>query len=119
MVKRLVPVFAHRTRLGVILCMSVTLAVGLPPAAARSPQPSGGGFAWEPIDTGLSLHLGALDVVDTDVAWLVESGAGGDVVRTTDGGLSFDVVSWQPTSSYRHRGINAVMFDRLGEAFRR
>jgi photosystem II stability/assembly factor-like uncharacterized protein len=87
-----IPRFVRKARLAAIVCVVVTCAVGLAPAAAQSSQASRGGFAWEPIDIGSTFELGALDVVDDSVAWLAESGAGGEVLRTIDGGLSFDEV---------------------------
>jgi len=62
----------------VLVAMVVSLS-GVPPQPLR----------WEPLQTGVAWRLRGVSAVSADVAWV--SGAHGTVLRTTDGGRS-----WQP-----------------------
>jgi photosystem II stability/assembly factor-like uncharacterized protein len=62
------------------------LAAALFVAAAAAGQPSAP-VAWEPQTSGVTVRLRGISAVSSSVAWA--SGAGGTVLRTTDGGRTW------------------------------
>jgi len=68
----------------VLLAMSLVAAVAFdgPPLVAQ-----GSPFTWTPQASGVAVRLRGVSAVSNDVAWA--SGAGGTVLRTTDGGRTW------------------------------
>ncbi|MFI7703579.1 WD40/YVTN/BNR-like repeat-containing protein [Nonomuraea sp. NPDC049480] len=83
--------------------MSVTfvLAAASPSAAHAGPPRLG----WELKETGVTARLRGLSPVSRDVVWA--SGSGGTVLRTVDGGRSWQNVSPPGTADLQFRDIEA------------
>ncbi|MEV0231720.1 oxidoreductase [Nonomuraea sp. NPDC050786] len=88
-----------RFALGALSAAAVVLAAALP-AQAGTPR-----LAWELKETGVTARLRGLSPVSRDVAWA--SGSGGTVLRTVDGGRSWENVSPPGTAALQFRDIEA------------
>ncbi|WP_433430119.1 oxidoreductase [Nonomuraea sp. CA-141351] len=88
-----------RFALGALSAAAVVLAAALP-AHAGTPR-----LAWELKETGVTARLRGLSPVSRDVAWA--SGSGGTVLRTVDGGRSWQNVSPPDTAALQFRDIEA------------
>jgi photosystem II stability/assembly factor-like uncharacterized protein len=84
----------------------LALTVGFVPVATASPANRDPGFSWELTPTGSDARLRGLDVVNHRVVWT--SGSGGTVLRTLDGGESWQDVSPPGTEALEFRDIEAV-----------
>jgi photosystem II stability/assembly factor-like uncharacterized protein len=70
-----------------IAVLSLVLACALPAAAAAHKRPP----EWKPVSTGSDQQYRGLDAVDKRTAWV--GGSAGEVLRTTDGGRTWQDVS--------------------------
>lgn len=82
----------------------VLLAVGLP-AAAASPPAREAEFSWQLTPTGTDARLRGIDVVGRSVVWV--SGSEGTVLRTLDGGETWEDVSPPGTEELEFRDVEA------------
>ncbi len=86
------------------LSAALVLAAPLPaaplPAHAGTPR-----LGWELQETGVTARLRGLSPVSRDVAWA--SGSGGTVLRTVDGGRTWQNVSPPDTAALQFRDIEA------------
>jgi photosystem II stability/assembly factor-like uncharacterized protein len=80
----------------------VPLALGLSPTVTAS---AAGGPSWRLVHQGTEASLRGLDAVSGRVAWA--SGSHGTVLRTVDGGRSFDRVGPAGTGGLQYRDIEA------------
>jgi photosystem II stability/assembly factor-like uncharacterized protein len=80
----------------------LVLALLLPAsaAAAHERKPS-----WEPVPTGSDQQYRGLDAIDERVAWV--GGSAGEVLRTTDGGRTWQDVSPPDTAGLLFRDVEA------------
>jgi photosystem II stability/assembly factor-like uncharacterized protein len=81
--------------------LTLVLAFALPAAAAadhRTPQ-------WVPVPTGSDQQYRGLDAVDKRVAWV--GGSAGEVLRTTDGGATWQDVSPPGSAGLLFRDVEA------------
>lgn len=85
---------------GVLLGAVLPLALPLTAAAATCPSP-----AWRLTPTGTTAQLRGLDAVSGKVAWA--SGSKGTVLRTTDGGATWQQVGPPDTAALEFRDIEA------------
>ena len=60
---------------------------------------------WQPLDSGVSAGFRGLSGVSDQVAWA--SGSGGTVIRTIDGGQTWEDVSVPGTDTIQYRDIEA------------
>jgi photosystem II stability/assembly factor-like uncharacterized protein len=86
--------------LGVLLGAVLPLALPLAAEAATCPSP-----AWRLTPTGTTSQLRGLDAVSGKVAWA--SGSKGTVLRTTDGGATWQQVGPPDTAALEFRDIEA------------
>src|SRR5439155_16459274 len=95
-------------RLGVLAATAVTAAVTLSvtPAAA-DPAPK---LHWELKQTSVTARLRGLSAVSASVAWA--SGSAGTVLRTTDGGRSWQQVGPPDAAQLQFRDIKAFSAQR-------
>ena len=82
------------------LLLSVLVACGLVVARA-TPK-----CKWEPQTSGVTVRLRGLSAVSTRVAWA--GGAGGTVLRTIDGGASWQVRAIPGTAALDFRDVDAM-----------
>jgi photosystem II stability/assembly factor-like uncharacterized protein len=83
-------------RIGLLV---VLVALVVPaPASAHPPK-------WKPVATGSAQQHRGLDAVSARVVWL--AGAGGEVLRTVDGGRSWQTVSPPDTGTLQFRDVEA------------
>jgi photosystem II stability/assembly factor-like uncharacterized protein len=93
------------TRLmGVGLALGVIGAIGLPAAqpAPSTPPP----IAWEPQASGVTVRLRGVSAVSREVAWA--SGAAGTVLRTTDGGRTWQRRDVPDAANLDFRDVDAL-----------
>ena len=84
----------------VVVVLGVTVAVA-PTASAHEPRTLG----WRMLDTGTTEHFRGLAPVSRKVAWL--GGYNGLVLRTTDGGRTWDDVSPAGAQTLQFRDVSA------------
>ena len=77
------------------------LAVALPAAATADHRP----LRWKPVPTGSDQQYRGLDAVDKRVAWV--GGSAGEVLRTTDGGATWQDVSPPGSAGLLFRDVEA------------
>ncbi|WP_344478730.1 oxidoreductase [Nonomuraea monospora] len=87
------------------LSASLLLAAPLPAHAAGPPR-----LGWELKDTGVTARLRGLSPVSRNVVWA--SGSAGTVLRTVDGGRTWQNVSPPDTSALQFRDIEAFDANR-------
>ncbi|GAA2272787.1 oxidoreductase [Nonomuraea roseoviolacea subsp. roseoviolacea] len=94
------------------LAAACALAAPLPahaddPASAPGPAPDADGVSlrWDPRPTGVTARLRGLSPVSRDVAWA--SGSEGAVLRTADGGRTWERVSPPGTETLQFRDVQA------------
>ena len=97
------------------LLLIVALVLALPAVAEAGHHPP----HWVPVPTGSDQQYRGLDAVDKRVAWV--SGTGGEVLRTTDGGATWQNVSPPGTADLQFRDVEAQSARRasvlsIGEA---
>jgi len=93
--------------LAVLLAPPVSAAApGSPMPRAAAPDADRHPLAWQLRPTGSDARLRGLDAVSRDVAWA--SGSGGTVLRTVDGGRSWDSVGPPGTSELQFRDVEAA-----------
>jgi len=71
---------------------------------------AGAGDAWQVMETGSPASLRGVAAVSRDVAWA--SGTGGTVLRTTDGGATWDLIRVPGAEALDFRDIQAFGADR-------
>ncbi|MEV0618688.1 oxidoreductase [Nonomuraea sp. NPDC050404] len=86
--------------------LSAALLLAAPLPAQAGPHRLG----WELKETGVTARLRGLSPVSRDVVWA--SGSGGTVLRTVDGGRSWQNVSPPDTTALQFRDIEAFDADR-------
>ncbi|MFF4193252.1 oxidoreductase [Nonomuraea sp. NPDC001831] len=86
-----------------VLSAALVLAAPLP-AHAATPTP-GPGLGWELKETGVTARFRGLAPVSRDVVWA--AGTGGTVLRTVDGGRTWQNVSPPGTESLQFRDVEA------------
>jgi photosystem II stability/assembly factor-like uncharacterized protein len=77
------------------------LALALPAAATANPRLP----RWKPVPTGSDQQYRGLDAVDARVAWV--GGSAGEVLRTTDGGRTWQDVSPPGSAGLLFRDVEA------------
>jgi photosystem II stability/assembly factor-like uncharacterized protein len=82
------------------LLAALAALVSVAPAAADRP-----GYAWHDTPTGSAARLRGLSAVSATTAWA--SGSLGTVLRTTDGGASWQNVGPPGTETLQFRDIEA------------
>ncbi|TWD79875.1 photosystem II stability/assembly factor-like uncharacterized protein [Kribbella amoyensis] len=88
---------------GVLIALSpLTSAQAAGPSAAGRPQPS---YQWELKPTGSASQFRGLAAVSKDVAWV--AGSAGQVLRTVDGGASWQNVSPAGAEALQFRDVEA------------
>ena len=102
----------HPARLALLTALSLAalcaaLVVGAQTGAAAGPKAT---FAWEPRPTGTTSGLRGLSAVDERTAWA--SGSAGTVLRTTDGGATWQNVAPSDAGQQAFRDIEAFSADR-------
>ena len=85
-------------RRSVLIC-TLALALALPAAASAH------GPRWIPVPTGSTQQFRGLDAVDHRTAWV--GGLAGQVLRTTDGGRSWQDVSPPGSAGLQFRDVEA------------
>src|SRR3954471_22384753 len=80
----------------------VLLALALPATAAAHHRPP----RWKPVPTGSDQQYRGLDAVSARVAWV--GGSAGEVLRTLDGGRSWQVVSPPGSDGLLFRDVEAT-----------
>jgi photosystem II stability/assembly factor-like uncharacterized protein len=95
------------TRLAVRrIVLLVSLALLALPATANAGGPGHGGQPrWTPLATGSTQQFRGLDAVDRRTAWV--GGSAGQVLRTTDGGRSWQDVSPPGAAGLQFRDVEA------------
>ncbi len=88
-------------RFHTVALLTVLLTLPALPALATSR----GGWTWQPRPTGVDARLRGLSAVNGSVAWV--SGSGGTVLRTVDGGRSWQSVAPPDSSELEFRDIEA------------
>ncbi|GIG66282.1 WD40/YVTN/BNR-like repeat-containing protein [Phytomonospora endophytica] len=91
--------------LGMALIMAATIS---PQAASADPLPKADGrldLSWELTDTGVTGQFRGLSAVSSKVAWV--AGSGGTILRTVDGGGSWQNVSPAEAAGLEFRDIEA------------
>ena len=91
-------------RIALLAVAAVVAGTSLSVAAAARP-----GFAWHETPTGSTASLRGISAVSTRVAW--SSGSQGTVLRTVDGGATWQNVAPPGTSSLQFRDIEAFDAD--------
>jgi photosystem II stability/assembly factor-like uncharacterized protein len=81
--------------------VALGVSVGVAPAASAHPA----GLGWRMVDTGTTEHFRGLAPVSRKVAWL--GGYNGLVLRTTDGGHTWDDVSPAGAQTLQFRDVSA------------
>jgi photosystem II stability/assembly factor-like uncharacterized protein len=84
-----------------IAVLTLVLACVLPATAAAGHRPP----RWLPVPTGSDQQYRGLDAVDKRVAWV--GGSAGEVLRTTDGGRTWQDVSPPGTAGLLFRDVEA------------
>ncbi|HEU4947692.1 MAG TPA: oxidoreductase [Kribbella sp.] len=93
---------------GLVLSLSQLLpAQAFTPPGGHRPNPS---YEWEPAPTGSTSQFRGLAAVSADVAWV--AGSAGQVLRTTDGGKSWQNVSPPGAGALLFRDVEAFGPDR-------
>lgn len=87
------------------LSAALVLAAPLPAQAAGTPR-----LGWELKETGVTARLRGLSPVSRNVVWA--SGSGGTVLRTVDGGRTWQNVSPPDTAALQFRDIEAFDANR-------
>jgi photosystem II stability/assembly factor-like uncharacterized protein len=89
-----------------VVLSTIALVLALPAAAGahgdRGHQPAP---RWVPVPTGSTQQFRGLDAVDRRTAWV--GGSDGQVLRTTDGGRSWQDVSPPGSTGLRFRDVEA------------
>ena len=80
--------------------LTLVLALALPAAAAADHRPR-----WTPVPTGSDQQYRGLDAVDKRTAWV--GGSAGEVLRTTDGGRTWQDVSPPDSAGLLFRDVEA------------
>ncbi|NUT32586.1 MAG: oxidoreductase [Hamadaea sp.] len=93
------------TIVSLLTVATLTTAFSAPPTAAAAP-----GLSWQDLPTGSTASLRGLSPVDRRVAWA--SGSGGEVLRTVDGGQTWQHVGPPGTADLQFRDIQAFDADR-------
>jgi photosystem II stability/assembly factor-like uncharacterized protein len=88
------------------LLVGLLIVAGLSVAFAKAGGP---GLAWQLTPTGSDARLRGLSAVSDQIAWA--SGSGGTVLRTVDGGQSWQRVSPPGTNALQFRDIEAFGAD--------
>src|ERR1700742_3013443 len=81
------------------------LAIALFVALALAPRAEAHGLKWQPVPTGSTQQFRGLDAVSKRVAWV--GGSAGEVLRTTDGGRSWQDVSPPGSEGLLFRDVEA------------
>ena len=84
------------------LLLILALVFVLPAAASADHHPS---LRWTPVPTGSDQQFRGLDAVDKRVAWV--GGSAGQVLRTTDGGATWQDVSPPDSAGLLFRDVEA------------
>src|SRR5687768_5582522 len=79
----------------------MAMGLALPAAASADQRP----LRWKPVPTGSTQQYRGLDAVDKRVAWV--GGSAGEVLRTTDGGRSWQNVSPPGSAGLLFRDVEA------------
>ena len=91
--------------MGVVAALGVTSIAVASPLDVSSGSPSNREFAWQLTPTGSAARLRGLSVVSSSVVWT--SGSLGTVLRTTNGGATWQSVGPPDTSNLQFRDIEA------------
>src|SRR4051795_6502545 len=84
-----------------IAALILFMLPGLPSAAAAHHRP----LHWTPVPTGSDQQYRGLDAVDRRTAWV--GGSAGEVLRTTDGGQTWQDVSPPGSAGLLFRDVEA------------
>ena len=99
----------------VLLALTITVALGAALAAALAGPGTAAGprasFSWELRPTGTTSGLRGLAAVDANTAWV--SGSGGTVLRTLDGGATWQNVAPPDAAGQGFRDIEAFSADHV------
>lgn len=103
------------TRIATTRLLGVTIGVavlvfGLVAAAPRARSAPQVNLSWEAVDAPTTSSIRALDAVGAEVAWAASDG--GEVVRTTDGGQTWDEVPPPASDGLLFRDIEAFDAER-------
>jgi photosystem II stability/assembly factor-like uncharacterized protein len=77
-----------------------------PPSAAPNPAAAGAGPRWEAQQSGVTARFRGVSAVSETVAW--SSGSGGTVVRTDDGGKSWQTLTVPGAEKLDFRDVDAI-----------
>jgi photosystem II stability/assembly factor-like uncharacterized protein len=92
----------------IVLLAVLSLLLGAMPAAAGRP-----GYAWQNTPTGTTAHFRGLSAVSASTAWVSGyTSTNGVVMRTTNGGATWQDVSPPGTAGLQFRDIEAFDADR-------
>ena len=83
-----------------------SLVLTATPASSSATSPPSGEPHWVTTSTGSTQQFRGLDAVDGDTAWV--GGSNGQVLRTTDGGASWEDVSPDGTAGLLFRDVEAI-----------
>ena len=89
----------------VLALAATSIAVASPLEVSSPGPPSSRAFAWQLTPTGSAARLRGLSVVSSSVVWA--SGSLGTVLRTTNGGATWQSVGPPGTSNLQFRDIEA------------
>lgn len=84
---------------------SLAIVAVIAPAAILFARPRGASAQWQRQSSGTTVSLRGLSAVSDRVAWA--SGTGGTIVRTTDGGVTWQVLTVPGADSLDFRDIEA------------
>ena len=84
-----------------IAVLSLALALVLPATAVAHERPP----RWKPVPTGSTQQYRGLDAVDHRIAWV--GGSAGEVLRTTDGGRTWQNLSPPGSMGLLFRDVEA------------
>ena len=86
--------------------LAMALALGLSPAGANAPTQARDSWRWTPLSTGSGARLRGVSAVTDRVVWA--SGTNGTILRTADGGASWQTLLVPGTEKLDFRDIDAV-----------
>ncbi|MGH3468697.1 MAG: YCF48-related protein [Thermocrispum sp.] len=93
------------TRAALLAAFATTALLAVPAQATAAPS-FAGGLTWQLKDTGTTAQFRGLSALGRKVAWV--SGSKGTVLRTADGGRTFDSVGPEGTGELDFRDVEAL-----------
>lgn len=96
-------------RVSIIAALVLVAFGGLPATPAAADPPTSAELSWELTSTGVNARLRGLSAVNQTTAWA--SGSAGTVLRTTDGGQTWQNVSPPDVTTLQFRDIEAFDAD--------